>query len=801
MGTYAKYSGLGFGGGGGGGGGITSINGDTNSAQLITGGTGITVSTAFGDTVISNTEVPGDAFTIIQTDTGTSPTATSPTSTLTLHNSDGTVSIAGDSGTNTVTINTVGLQPSGNYITALTGDGTATGPGSVPFTLASVNPDIGTFAYPNVIQVNAKGLVTTILVNPFAANTFLGGPTSGPSAAPAPRLLVAADIPALSYVSSIGVTAPITSTGGLTPTIGITQSTTSTDGYLSSTDWNTFNSKQPAGSYITALTGDVTATGPGSAAATLATVNSSPGSFQFSNLTVNGKGLVTAASSGVFANSIVNTAGTVTLVGDVASPGVSEYYGTDSLGSLGYHNLSVGAGANTSLSNLSAVAINTSLLPGTTNSIDLGSATDTWDHVYVGTQIFAPLITGLGATGAAIILRGGLAASAGAGGAVTVTGAPGDSANGAGGNLTLNGGAAGGAGGTNESGGAISMNAGNSVGSATGGTVTITSGNGGTGTSTAGATGGTTNITGGNGGAGSSTSGNGGGFTGKGGTGGGGVAGGQGGQAQLTGGTGGTGSASGGNGGAANLQGGSPASFAGAAGGTITVAAGNGTGTGSGGAGGSVTIQTGTAGGDNTVNQTGGSFTLSVGHSMGSSGGAQVQMTAGTGGVGTSTTGASGGSFNINAGQGGLGSSTGGGGGNVVIEAGQGGASGTAGTGGFIQFQTASTTSLTEKMRILAAGGVNIVNGLLNITTAGNGLAISHGSNCKLGTSTLSSGSVVVSNTAVTSSSIIFLTINSPSGTVGSLYISTKTAGTSFTIASTSALDNSTVGWMIVEGI
>lgn len=45
-------------------------------------------------------------------------------------------------------------------------------------------------------------------------------------------------------------------------------------GVLSSTDWSTFNSKQPAGSYITALTGDVTASGPGSAAASLvATTN------------------------------------------------------------------------------------------------------------------------------------------------------------------------------------------------------------------------------------------------------------------------------------------------------------------------------------------------------------------------------------------------------------------------------------------------------------------------------------------------------------------------------------------------
>jgi hypothetical protein len=41
------------------------------------------------------------------------------------------------------------------------------------------------------------------------------------------------------------------------------------NGYLSSADWITFNGKQNAGSYITALTGEATATGPGSAAITL----------------------------------------------------------------------------------------------------------------------------------------------------------------------------------------------------------------------------------------------------------------------------------------------------------------------------------------------------------------------------------------------------------------------------------------------------------------------------------------------------------------------------------------------------
>jgi hypothetical protein len=47
-------------------------------------------------------------------------------------------------------------------------------------------------------------------------------------------------------VTSVTGTAPISSSGGNTPAISISQATTSTDGYLSSTDWNTFNNKQAA---------------------------------------------------------------------------------------------------------------------------------------------------------------------------------------------------------------------------------------------------------------------------------------------------------------------------------------------------------------------------------------------------------------------------------------------------------------------------------------------------------------------------------------------------------------------------
>ena len=70
-------------------------------------------------------------------------------------------------------------------------------------------------------------------------------------------------------VSSVSATTPLFSTGGANPDISIQQSSSSLDGYLSSTDWLTFNSKQPAGNYITSLTGEATAAGPGAASVTL----------------------------------------------------------------------------------------------------------------------------------------------------------------------------------------------------------------------------------------------------------------------------------------------------------------------------------------------------------------------------------------------------------------------------------------------------------------------------------------------------------------------------------------------------
>lgn len=86
---------------------------------------------------------------------------------------------------------------------------------------------------------------------------------------------------------------------------------TTTAGVFARINGGTVGPFGTGGSGITTLTGDVTASGTGSVAATLATVNSNVGAFGSSTsiptFTVNGKGLITAASG----NAVVAPAGTL----------------------------------------------------------------------------------------------------------------------------------------------------------------------------------------------------------------------------------------------------------------------------------------------------------------------------------------------------------------------------------------------------------------------------------------------------------------------------------------------------------
>lgn len=146
---------------------------------------------------------------------------------------------------------------------------------------------------PSILTISGNPITTSgtlaFGLSNQVANTIWAGPASGPNAPPTFRALVANDIPLI-------FSAPLVNTSG---TISIPVATSSVNGYLTSTDWTTFNNKQPAGNYITALTSDVSASGPGSVAAT---VNS-----------VGGKTAAAVATSvnDTIAATSVNTASTI----------------------------------------------------------------------------------------------------------------------------------------------------------------------------------------------------------------------------------------------------------------------------------------------------------------------------------------------------------------------------------------------------------------------------------------------------------------------------------------------------------
>lgn len=152
----------------------------------------------------------------------------------------------------------------------------ATGTSGTDFGISSAS-NTHTFNIPSASASN-RGLLTTTDWSAFnAKQAALSLTTTGTSGA---ATLVGSTLNIPQYagnpgtVTSIATNSPITG-GTITGsgTIGITQATTSTDGYLSSTDFNTFNGKQAA------LTNPVTGTGTNNEIAYFNATGSSIGSL------------------------------------------------------------------------------------------------------------------------------------------------------------------------------------------------------------------------------------------------------------------------------------------------------------------------------------------------------------------------------------------------------------------------------------------------------------------------------------------------------------------------------------------
>jgi len=119
----------------------------------------------------------------------------------------------------------------------------ATGTGG---TVTSVDLTAGTGISVSGGPITTSGSITVTNTAPDQIVSLTGAGTTSVSGT-YPNFTITSNDQYVGTVTSIATTAPIT--GGTittTGTIGITQSGTASDGYLSSTDWNTFNSKEPA---------------------------------------------------------------------------------------------------------------------------------------------------------------------------------------------------------------------------------------------------------------------------------------------------------------------------------------------------------------------------------------------------------------------------------------------------------------------------------------------------------------------------------------------------------------------------
>jgi len=209
--------------------------------------------------------------------------------------------------------------------------GDATTSGSNALTLATVNSNVGSFTYAS-ITVNAKGLVTAASSNAAPTGTvtsvsFTGGLISVATPTTTPALTVAgtsggipyfnsattwassAVLPAGDFVLGGGAGAAPTASFSIVP---IANGGTATGATLTGIvrGGNPFTASE--------ISGDATTSGTN--ALTLATVNSNVGSFTYASITVNAKGLITAASSGAGPTGTVTSVSFTGGIVSVATP-------------------------------------------------------------------------------------------------------------------------------------------------------------------------------------------------------------------------------------------------------------------------------------------------------------------------------------------------------------------------------------------------------------------------------------------------------------------------------------------------
>jgi hypothetical protein len=286
----------------------------------LTDGTGINITEGAGSITIANTGVLSLTGTANEVEVSAST---------------GAVTVGLPATINSDTTGSAATLTTGRTI-AITGDLSYTSPSfngsanvTAAGTLATVNANVGSYTYAN-ITVNAKGLITAA------------------SSGTAP-------------VTSVSATAPVASSGGTTPTISMAAATTSVNGYLTSTDWTTFNNKQAAlvsGTNIKTINGN-SLLGAGDVG--VGTVTSVASGTGLTGGPITGSGTLSLATSGVTANTYgsstaipvitVDAYGRATTITTAAVAG-GQYFGNAAVKAIAYNansiseNVTVTAGNN-----------------------------------------------------------------------------------------------------------------------------------------------------------------------------------------------------------------------------------------------------------------------------------------------------------------------------------------------------------------------------------------------------------------------------------------------------------------------